>query len=526
MLQPPSSGFSSHRPHPSPTYIAAFLVCEAIETRPRCGRHLSPLRLFSDQLRLLATTVSMERHCDFPISWLEEAKPTSAEPLSVIAFISQQWQSTAWLPGVCESSSFRHPPPSSFTVDVQGPTRPSDVVLTTLRHRFPNRRVAAATPSNRCTMLLPPLRISAIAKHHQDDPDTIYGDDNDDFTGFTYSPSNIRTEIDDKAPVTRGQLKTINEKLDSLLQASKASSSDEYSQATMMSLLQTLTKEHSANLEKTNKAVDTSTSVCNTTTEKVNKLITDALLFIEKFQTSFEFNTTKANEVIYGLGSTLKTEKVKLEEVHTGIQKDNVELNSSFSSKITQLQDDLASEIKIMVALAVKTENVKVLTVKLEHASVCDAQSTGRCSRIKLNSEKLKPTIMPKRENEPKGKEKLISEEPIIDNSEDEELEEHELKRRKDRGAQMDEHQRIIREANKKEIFEREAQYWLEPVMSFDLLNRQDSQLDLPITLKAFHFCSFVKFVNVLATDSVADHLLFLFYLKHMNLQYETWSAS
>ena len=58
---------------------------------------------------------------------------------------------------------------------------------------------------------------------------------------------------------------------------------------------------------------------------------------MDKFQTSFDSNTAKANEVISGLGSTLKTEKAKLEAIRTGIQNDNVDLNSPISSKITQL---------------------------------------------------------------------------------------------------------------------------------------------------------------------------------------------
>lgn len=118
----------------------------------------------------------------------------------------------------------------------------------------------------------------------------------------------------------------------------------------------------------------------------------------------------------------------------------------------------------------------------------------------------------------------------------------------------MDEHQRIIREAEVKKKAEREAQvtlesrkllylvsnlkriqneavdmlsqYWLELVVSFKLQNTQDLQMDMPITLKAFKFCSFVKVANVPSTDSDADHLLFSFYLKHMKPQYETQSAS
>ncbi|CAI9281061.1 unnamed protein product [Lactuca saligna] len=53
----------------------------------------------------------------------------------------------------------------------------------------------------------------------------------------------------------------------------------------------------------------------------------NACAFMEKFQSSFEYNIVKANEVISSLGSTLKIEKVKLEEVHTGLLSDHIEFN-------------------------------------------------------------------------------------------------------------------------------------------------------------------------------------------------------
>ncbi|CAI9302847.1 unnamed protein product [Lactuca saligna] len=119
-----------------------------------------------------------------------------------------------------------------------------------------------------------------ISHFPQYNPDMIYGGDDDNFVGFTCSPFNIQTESGEEAPVTRGQLKDINEKLDSLLQSSRTSSSADYSQATIKSFLEILTKEHSTNLEKTNKAVDAFVSVYNETRKKVDKLIRNARLFM------------------------------------------------------------------------------------------------------------------------------------------------------------------------------------------------------------------------------------------------------
>ncbi|CAI9285325.1 unnamed protein product [Lactuca saligna] len=116
--------------------------------------------------------------------------------------------------------------------------------------------------------------------------------------------------------------------------------------------------------------------------------------------------------------------------------------------------------------------------------------------------------------------------------------------KRKACDAVLDENQRIAREAKEKEKVEREAQvtlesrkllfplwtfehimneaidnpsqYWLEPVASFDLQNSHNSQLDLPITSKAFKFHSFIQVANIPLFDNGVDHTIFSFYLKHM----------
>ncbi|CAI9284479.1 unnamed protein product [Lactuca saligna] len=264
-------------------------------------------------------------------------------------------------------------------------------------------------------------------------------------------PRILRNESDDEAPVTRGKLKAIHEKVDSLLHASKSSSTDDYSQATVKYLLETLTQEHSTNLEKMNKVINASANVCNNMTKKVDKLITDATVFMEKFQSSFESNTTKANEIISSLGSTLKTKKSKLQEVVTGIKSDHAKSQSSISSQISKLQDDLTMENKIMDALAVKTEmastksdiadvtgmlsdiietrdSMTTVTVKkhlaeklslvftMLHQLEGDLESIyvpkqGGEGMSQSKKEDPKPSAKPtvKSESEPKGKEKLYS---------------------------------------------------------------------------------------------------------------------
>ncbi|CAI9298866.1 unnamed protein product [Lactuca saligna] len=88
---------------------------------------------------------------------------------------------------------------------------------------------------------------------------------------------------------------------------------------------------------------------------------------MEKFQSSFESNTAKADKVISIMGSTLKIEKEKLQEVRTGHKSDHDDFQTSISSKIYKIQDDLTMERKIMDAISVKTEKFKVLTIKIEN---------------------------------------------------------------------------------------------------------------------------------------------------------------
>lgn len=57
--------------------------------------------------------------------------------------------------------------------------------------------------------------------------------------------------------------------------------------------------------------------------------------------------------------------------------------------------------------------------------------------------------------------------------------------------------------------------YWLELVVSFELENTSESQLDFPKTPKAFLFCYFDKIEKAPFLDNNVNQMLFSFYLKH-----------
>ncbi|CAI9290870.1 unnamed protein product [Lactuca saligna] len=179
-----------------------------------------------------------------------------------------------------------------------------------------------------------------------------------------------------------------------------------------------------------------------------------------------------------------KTEKLNLEKIRTGLQQDHVSFQISLTSQITELQDDLAMENKVMDSLAKKI------------GKSFDQKQGGEGSS---KEDHTKVHAKPVFKKESKVKEKLIEEKPIIDDDEDEEPNEVKLKRKKARDAELNEAQRIIKEAEKKERAEKEAQatlksrmllfpnwtlkkiqrdvvdmpdqYWLDPVASFDRQN-------------------------------------------------------
>ncbi|CAI9287717.1 unnamed protein product [Lactuca saligna] len=112
-----------------------------------------------------------------------------------------------------------------------------------------------------------------ISPLHQDDPDTIFGDDPDEFTHIHYIPFYVQAESEDEASFTKG------------------------------------------------------------------------------------------------LSDILQTNKVALEKVRIDIQAAHMEHQTSISSKIDKLHEDLCLENKIMDKHTIKTEKVKVLSFKITHVN-------------------------------------------------------------------------------------------------------------------------------------------------------------
>ena len=77
-----------------------------------------------------------------------------------------------------------------------------------------------------------------------------------------------------------------------------------------------------------------------------------------------EANVIKATEAVSKLSTSLKSERKKLEKLHSGISDDNTTFQSSISTRLTKFQDDLAVESKIMDEIALRTNQL--------HAQACE----------------------------------------------------------------------------------------------------------------------------------------------------------
>ncbi|CAH1427057.1 unnamed protein product [Lactuca virosa] len=98
---------------------------------------------------------------------------------------------------------------------------------------------------------------------------------------------------------------------------------------------------------------------------------------MENFHTTFNTNTTSANEALKSLGSLFKTEKTKLQEIRIGLKTDNESFQAAISSQLSQLKDELVKESTLKDSLALKSEEAKVLSTK-SRSMICYLRGQSR----------------------------------------------------------------------------------------------------------------------------------------------------
>ncbi|KAI3701012.1 hypothetical protein L2E82_45654 [Cichorium intybus] len=327
-------------------------------------------------------------------------------------------------------------------------------------------------------------------------------------------------------------------------------------------MVEALTKANSKVLENSAKAIGNLEKLMTETTIKVEKLLQEVVTFIKDFRTSNDANTKSVNKVITGFWDSLKAEKEALSVLRADIKKENADLASSLNAKVEKLQQDLAMENQVMVQLAEKNQKVKVLYVKLKHASEqldtvtnenaviksCVSDISSYLQRVvETNDSLLTPSIRnhltdklhPKifDDDDEEDKEELTEAKKLVREKKDKELDDlNELHKKLDAEEAEARDAQISLEARKllfplwsvkriqKEALDEPKVYWLELAISFYLSNDVESQLDFPITPRAFLFRCFETIEKALISDPGVNHKLFSFYLKYAKPQYESWS--
>lgn len=261
------------------------------------------------------------------------------------------------------------PPPVSSQPPISTPLPPPNFTkTTTTTTNEPLVYVNASDTGAQTFGSETPVTSKTISPPRTEDSDIVLGRYDVEFDTFHQNPFSIHRESDGDAVVTQKHLEALNDKLDSLLTTSQASSNQAYPEAALRGFFDAFLKEHAAILEKENKAVEDSTNSCQQATEKVKELITDSHLFLESLQATAGANASTMNATIVSLTASLQTEKDHFENIRKGIQADNAELQSSINSRLDKHQAELAMENKIMDELAVKTTQLKSQSLKLSQA--------------------------------------------------------------------------------------------------------------------------------------------------------------
>ncbi|XP_023772051.1 uncharacterized protein LOC111920723 [Lactuca sativa] len=170
----------------------------------------------------------------------------------------------------------------------------------------------------------PPITTKPLSPTPSTDTTAVLGGEDLEFDSTYFSPYRVQSDEDIDEPVTKRHLKAVNDKLDQLL---SSSSSGTYSDVALKALFSFIVQEHRAShtnaakaidasisqYQKASLAVETSTKECKEATAKVDKLVSEAILFLDSLQAATQKNSQTVNASVDNLQRSLQAERSKLE---------------------------------------------------------------------------------------------------------------------------------------------------------------------------------------------------------------------
>ncbi|XP_052627464.1 flocculation protein FLO11-like [Lactuca sativa] len=170
----------------------------------------------------------------------------------------------------------------------------------------------------------PPTTTKPLSPTPSTETTPVLGGEDLEFDSTYFSPYRVQSDEDDDEPVAKHHLKAVNDKLDQLL---SSSSFGAYSEAALKALFSSAVQEHSASLSAAVKAIEASTSQCQQAslaveastkeckeaTAKVDKLVSEAHLFLDSLQAAAKKNAQTVNASVDNLQRSLQSERSNLE---------------------------------------------------------------------------------------------------------------------------------------------------------------------------------------------------------------------
>ena len=142
------------------------------------------------------------------------------------------------------------------------------------------------------------------------DSGATLGGEDEDFDSIYFSPYMLPTDDDVDVPVTSQHLQGINDKLDRLLEDSKA-----YGGVVLKAFLEIAIEQYTQAIDKSTKAVDESTSTCKKATTEVTEVVHTTHIFLDSLKAHADTNAAKLQSSVDSFSKSLHDESTKFEAV-------------------------------------------------------------------------------------------------------------------------------------------------------------------------------------------------------------------
>nr|KAJ0221851.1 hypothetical protein LSAT_V11C200062850 [Lactuca sativa] len=299
-------------------------------------RRDTPPRLRTPEVLVLSKSPSPQHvsiRVSFPPTFpVITSQPSSTIPIPTPIFLEATTTTTTGIQTNVSNTGVRSSPPE--TPVTTKPPSPIFVEATTtttmgIQTNISNTGVRSSPPET-------PVTTKPRSPTCSTETNTVLRGEDLEFDSTYFSPYRVQSDDDDDAPLTKRHLMAMTDKLDQLL---SSSSTNPYSEAALKALFSSAVKEHYTSISNAANAIDASTSQClkaplavesstkdcKEATAKIEKLISEAQIFLDSLQSAAWKNThtVNASAELSQLGVARKAIEAANEELHSKLLVEN-----------------------------------------------------------------------------------------------------------------------------------------------------------------------------------------------------------